>query len=280
MWWCWWLFFIPVFLSVGPVLQRAVRGGQSRMKGSNIAQLQSNVRPQIKPKKPLRSAPQLPPSSTSRSSIRAPPPPSEPAPRNQPTVRPGFRLTQNSKLSDFVIKYLTAWILVMRNFSGSWCVCILTYICIPAEYLVKSLPICPSSSRSGEWVFVKFDIVACVMKVIDMIQFQLIPDKNNILCMYSYMHVCANSEHYLSNIYWSENLFSTKLQEKNETNILFRTHIVSKLYSFFRYCSKWDWMSHKYNAVLTYLILCVLLDTCRKLPSVAVNNHQIKHSHN
>jgi len=85
-------------------MKRVVGVGQSRMQGNNSAPLHSKAKPQLKP---LRAAPQLPPGSTSRSSIRAPPPPSEPAPPNQPTVRPGFRLPQISKLYDFVIKYLT-----------------------------------------------------------------------------------------------------------------------------------------------------------------------------
>jgi len=124
MYWCWWLFFIPVFLSIGPTMKRVVGVGQKRIQGNNPAPLQSNTRPQITP---LRSAPQLPPGSATRSSIRAPPPPSEPAPPNQPTVRLGCRPPQISKLSDFVIKYLTAWILVMRNFGGSWCMCVIRY---------------------------------------------------------------------------------------------------------------------------------------------------------
>lgn len=79
-----------------PILQRVVGVAQSRMQGNSFTQLRANVKPQSKPEKPLRSAAQLPPVSTSRSSVRAPPPPREPAPPNQPTVRPGFRLPQIS----------------------------------------------------------------------------------------------------------------------------------------------------------------------------------------
>ena len=86
-------------------MKRVVGAGQSRMQSNNCAPLQSNTRPQ---NKPVRPAPLLPPGSATRASIRAPPPPSEPAPPNQPTVRPGWRPSQISKLSDFVINYLTA----------------------------------------------------------------------------------------------------------------------------------------------------------------------------
>jgi hypothetical protein len=139
----------------------------------------------------------LPPGSIYRSSIRAPPPPSEPAPPNQPTVRLGVRLPQISKFSNFVVKYLTAWILVMRNFSGSWCMCVIRYICIPAEYLVKSFHICIHMPMKLKVMngFSWNSILCHVMKLIDMIQLQLMSDENNILCMNSYMHVCANSEH-------------------------------------------------------------------------------------
>jgi len=76
-----------------PTMKHVVGAGQSRMQGNNSASLHSNTKPQIRP---IRPAPQLPPGSAARSSIRAPPPPSGPAPPNQPTVRPGLRLPQNS----------------------------------------------------------------------------------------------------------------------------------------------------------------------------------------
>ncbi|XP_021935115.1 unconventional myosin-Ie-like [Zootermopsis nevadensis] len=80
-----------------PILQRVVVGGrQSRVQRNNIKQELGTLKPQITPRQPgsspSRPAPRLPSCSAPRSSIRAPPPPSEPAPPNQPTVRPGFRL--------------------------------------------------------------------------------------------------------------------------------------------------------------------------------------------
>jgi hypothetical protein len=82
---------------IEPILQRAVVGGrQSRMQGSNIIQGHGTLKPQMTSRQPgsspSRPAPRMPPGSAPRCSIRAPPPPSEPAPPNQPTVRPGFRL--------------------------------------------------------------------------------------------------------------------------------------------------------------------------------------------
>ncbi|KAJ9600377.1 hypothetical protein L9F63_009305, partial [Diploptera punctata] len=72
---------------------------ETLLKDTNYGKIENNtsqnLKPQIKPRpigaSPSRPAPRLP-TSAPRGNIRAPPPPSEPAPPNQPTVRPGFRL--------------------------------------------------------------------------------------------------------------------------------------------------------------------------------------------
>ncbi|KAJ4435524.1 Unconventional myosin-Ie [Periplaneta americana] len=81
-----------------PILRRTtIQSIQPRMQTNVVPQQQyGGLKPQIKPRlqgaSPSRPAPRLPGSNPPRATIRPPPPPSEPAPPNQPTVRPGFRL--------------------------------------------------------------------------------------------------------------------------------------------------------------------------------------------